>query len=49
MVGLKAMKRCVSHGGAGLAQHQPHSGHVLLLFYHGDTPLNELVHMKVIV
>jgi hypothetical protein len=43
------MKRRIPHGGAELAQHQPHSDHVLLLFYHGYTPLNELVHIKVIV
>jgi hypothetical protein len=25
----------------------PHGGHVLLLYYHGDAPLNKLVHIKV--
>jgi hypothetical protein len=43
------MERSIPHGRAELAKHEPHGGHVLLLFYHGDAPLNELVHIKVIV
>jgi hypothetical protein len=43
------MKGCDSHSGAELTQHQPHDAHVLLLFYHGNTPLNDLVYIKVVV
>jgi hypothetical protein len=40
------MERSIPYGRA---EHQPHGDHVLLLFYHGDEPLNKLVHIKVIV
>jgi hypothetical protein len=43
------MKGRVSHSGAELTQHQPHDAHILLLFYHGDTPLNKLVYIKVVI
>jgi hypothetical protein len=43
------MERRVPHSRAELAKHQPHGDHVLLLFHHGDAPLNELVDIKVIV